>query len=323
MASGEEDSHRTKLATDSVEVNPDAAGETEANTAMALQNPPKMVEQLDKAIVQRLLELEIAAIRAEKAVYFSQNQGFEPAMLWLSDHQDDADIDNPISESDVEPPMSKEEAEKKALELQDRLHKKRMETEKLEAREREKKRIESTKIMQDVQRKAEEEQRQRDIQDMKKEKSIHDAESERLKAILRREHHEKFGPDVPFPGDMKEEVSAFNVKNKSEKEQVIFWVNTMSHNYKKEDPQGLATCLGTLILYITNAKDHPLEKKYHRIRKGNAAFASKVQPFEGALQLLDAVGFKDTGEFVEIQGDVNGFMMGQAIRFLDFLKRQL
>ncbi|KAF4706175.1 hypothetical protein FOZ63_022512, partial [Perkinsus olseni] len=64
-------------------------------------------------------------VRAEKALYYSDNAGVENAVQWLGEHENDEDIDKPLPAP--KPQMSKEEAQAKALELQKKLREDRME----------------------------------------------------------------------------------------------------------------------------------------------------------------------------------------------------
>ncbi|GBP89827.1 UBX domain-containing protein 6 [Eumeta japonica] len=54
------------------------------------------------------------------------------------------------------------------------------------------------------------------------------------------------------------------------------------------------TCVETLCKYLDNIVSHPGEEKYQKIRMSNRAFTDRVQPIEGAMELLLAAGFEQT-----------------------------
>ncbi|KAL8450870.1 hypothetical protein Emag_002976 [Eimeria magna] len=91
-----------------------------------------------------------------------------------------------------------------------------------------------------------------------------------------------------MPEDGDQAPPEERVAKMSGKERVAFYSNGIYKRYKSEDPQKLLVCLSTLRVYCANAKDNPTDSK-----KENAAFKSRVLPFEGSLELLNACGFKD------------------------------
>lgn len=52
-------------------------------------------------------------------------------------------------------------------------------------------------------------------------------------------------------------------------------------------------CKEIINKYIENIISHPTEEKYRKIRKGNKIFVEKVRDVEGALDFLNAAGFKE------------------------------
>ncbi|XP_012263399.2 UBX domain-containing protein 6 [Athalia rosae] len=51
-------------------------------------------------------------------------------------------------------------------------------------------------------------------------------------------------------------------------------------------------CVETICKYLENIVNNPEEEKYRKVRMSNRVFQDKVQPVEGALQLLEAAGFE-------------------------------
>ncbi|CAB3226015.1 unnamed protein product [Arctia plantaginis] len=52
------------------------------------------------------------------------------------------------------------------------------------------------------------------------------------------------------------------------------------------------TCVETLCKYLENLITYPEDEKYQKIRMSNRVFCERVQPIEGAIELLFAAGFR-------------------------------
>ncbi|PFH33777.1 PUB domain-containing protein [Besnoitia besnoiti] len=293
-------------------------------------NPAFVALHINTEVRDQLVDFGFSRLRAEKALFHvSQQPGaasIEAAVEWLEAHADDEDIDSPITEQEKPKEkvvLTEEEAQRRAYELQRKLREDRLEREKKEAIEREKRRLAQTKAMLEQNAKLEEEQRKRQLAQLQKEKEDHKKERERQRQLLRQEYRERFGCEMPEEEDTTEEGAASRLKKMSGKEKVAYWCNVLMKKYRKDQKDGLRVCFTTLKTYCGNAKEHPLEEKYLSIRKENNAFKSRVLPFEGALELLDVCGFKDQGEFLVIEGQPDGFVLGQALKFIDVLLDQL
>lgn len=57
-------------------------------------DPPPL--QLDPAVVSALTDMGFPLESAKKAVYFTQNQGIEPATNWIMEHIGDSDFADPF-----------------------------------------------------------------------------------------------------------------------------------------------------------------------------------------------------------------------------------
>ena len=66
-----------------------------SEAAAAAAGPPVVT----KESVDALLEMGFTEVKAQKALLRTANAGVEPAINWLADHGDDADIDAPIAEA--------------------------------------------------------------------------------------------------------------------------------------------------------------------------------------------------------------------------------
>ncbi|CAJ1410673.1 unnamed protein product [Effrenium voratum] len=282
-------------------------------------NPPEIKEKVRQDLLQQVLEMGFSEVRAEKALYKTDNAGLEYAINWLTEHADDADIDLPLLKPPPpKPKMSKEEAEAKALELQQKLREKRAEQERQADKEKEEQRKLSTRLMAEAQEKSKEEERKRAIEQQMREKEEHERHRAELKERLRQDYIERFGCEPPE--DKEEEV----VKEKTSKEQLAFFLNKLKKTYKDSNPEGLKTCVTTLKAYIKNLHENPLEAKYKKLKLDNKAFQSRVAPFEGALDVLDVLGFEKKEDCLEQRKSTpDGFLCGQAIKWIDLILAQL
>lgn len=68
-------------------------------------------------------------------------------------------------------------------------------------------------------------------------------------------------PDDEAGGDESARLEKMNPKEK-----VAFYCGALAKKYKTQEPEKLAICLKTLRLYLTNAKEHPLDPKFLKIR---------------------------------------------------------
>jgi len=287
-------------------------------------NPPEIKEKVNQELVKQIVEMGFSEMKAEKALFKTDNASLEHAVNWLSDHAEDADIELPLRKPPPPPPekpkMSKEEAEAKALELQKKLRQKKAEEEKLSEREKERMRIESTKMMVEANEKLKEEERARAIEQAKREKEAHDAHKAELKERLRQDYIERFGKEPPPEEEEKEKA----VKEKSAKDQVAFFLNKLKKTYKDSDKEGLKTCLSTLKIYTKNLQDNPQDPKFKKLKLDNKAFASRIAPFEGAIEYLDVLGFEKKEDCLEQRKSIpDGWLCGNAIKFIDLIISQL
>eukprot|EP00903_Cladosiphon_okamuranus_P006438 g6298.t1 len=67
----------------------------------ALGGGSKPRRAADPALVSQLMEMGFAEIRAKKGLMFGNGNDMENAVNWLMEHQEDADIDEPIPEGDT------------------------------------------------------------------------------------------------------------------------------------------------------------------------------------------------------------------------------
>mmetsp|Transcript_15348 Transcript_15348/g.31166 ORF Transcript_15348/g.31166 Transcript_15348/m.31166 type:complete len:486 (-) Transcript_15348:114-1571(-) len=287
-------------------------------------NPPEIKEKVNQDLVKQIMEMGFSELRAEKALYKTDNAGLEHAVNWLSDHAEDADIDLPLLKPAPPPPekpkMSKEEAEAKALELQKKLRQKRAEEEKLSEKEKEKMRIESTKMMVEANEKLKEEERARAFEQLRREKEAHEKHKAELKEQLRQDYIERFGCEPPPEEEEKEK----SIKEKSSKDQVAYYLSKLKKQYKDTDKEGLKTCLSTLKVYVKNLQENPQDPKFKKLKLENKAFQSRIAPYDGAIDFLDVMGFEKKEDCLEQRKSVpDGWLCGNAIKFIDLIISQI
>lgn len=290
-------------------------------------NPPEVKEKVNQDLLKQIMEMGFSELRAEKALYQTDNAGMEYAINWLAEHAEDADIDLPVRKPGTagavqpeKPKMSPEEAAAKALELQKKLREKRQEEEKLSEREKERMRIESTKMMLEANEKLQEEERKRAFEQLRREKEEHERHRAELKEKLRQDYIERFGCEPPPEEEEKEK----SIKEKSSKDQVAYFLNKLKKGYKDTDKEGLKTCLSTLRVYTKNLQDNPTEAKFKKLKLDNKAFQTRVAPFDGAIEFLDVMGFEKKDDCLEQRKSVpDGWLCGNAIKFIDLILSQL
>lgn len=305
----------------------EAEPEPEEERKVGDPNPQEIKDQVNKSMLEELLAMGFPEIRAEKALFTVDNASVVHAVEWLGTHGEDADIDLPLRRpkpaappAPEKPKLSKEEAEAKAMELQKKLRQKKAEEEKLSDKEKERMRIESVKMMHEANEKLKEEEKARAYEQLRREKEQQERDRAVLKEKLRQDYIERFGCEPP----PEEEVLKDAVKEKSGKDQVIYYLNRMKKEYKDTNPEGLKTCLNTLKVYIKNLQENPTDPKYKKLKLENKAFQSRIVPFSGAFEILDVLGFEKKEDCLEQRKSIaDGWLCGQAIKFIDLISGQI
>lgn len=288
-------------------------------------NPPEIKDKINQELLKQLMEdMGFPELRAEKALFKTDNCGVEYAVNWLAEHGEDADIDLPLPKPKLAPPpkpkMSQEEAEAKAAEMGAKYRQKKAEEEELSAKEKERMRVESVKMMSEAAHRLKEEERQRAIEQRKREEEEHAKHKAALKEQLRLDYIERFGKEPPN----EEEEEASKLKEKSAKDKMLHWLNQLKKNHKDTNVEGLKTCVSTLKIYIKNLHENPQEPKFKVLKIENKAFQSRVASFPEALEFLDVMGFEKKEDRLEQRKGVpDGWLCGNALKFLDLMHGQL
>jgi hypothetical protein len=288
---------------------------TDATTDADNDDEKSPVDDLDPEAIKHMTEeMGFSLIRAQKGLLFSTGKTVESAIEWLMEHQDDADIDDPIPKDAVGTqklkPRTAEETAAKVLEVKALLKAKRDEREeadKVDLTEREKQRRFMGKEMAQTREQVEMSQRKREAQARKKEKMEAKKERDRIVAELEKDKRERMankgklkgrlGVDGYAPsaiqydnGENGDEPAAQRPKTGSgaSADKIDEYIGKVA-SYRAGGDGG--KCLKVLTLLVGNAADNPGEDKFKRINMETKTYKNKVKPFLGAKNLLMAVGF--------------------------------
>ncbi|KAL4158074.1 hypothetical protein PRNP1_003854 [Phytophthora ramorum] len=293
--------------------------------------PPPVNEDL----LTQLKGMGFDDLRSRKALLATDNGGLEVAINWLGDHQDDADIDEPIKFVDLSKTAPKreltpEEKAAKVEELKARIAKKRAEREEQEKEDQrvnELKRrtegqglLESREEIEAIQRKIAAEKMKKDKEDAKRER-------ERLRKQIemdKRERHARGGRLGGPPIDVaplevtakKEEEEKKKSPELSPKEQVVKNVGILKKYRVGND--GL-TALKTLNVYVKNLLEKPEEEKFRTINLENPAFRKRVASLGGGVAFLKALGYEKD----ESDGNLKLSMEHRDVELLQYGRTQL
>lgn len=100
-----------------------------------------------------------------------------------------------------------------------------------------------------------------------------------------------------FKRDIAESAGEYPSLNSMQEytEKVCQRLQVASVKLKKEasSPSEVAATIQSLLKIVRNIKEHPHDEKFKRLRKANAVFQNRIGRFEGAMEVLHAVGFGD------------------------------
>ncbi|KAK9831953.1 hypothetical protein WJX81_002741 [Elliptochloris bilobata] len=284
-------------------------GEPTASTA-----PDAEVEmvapEVDAALKQQLEDMGFTANRAMRALHGSGAAGVEAAVAWIMDHENDADLDEPLLVPKGAPPkpkLSAEEARKHAEEMIRKAKERREKEERELERLREAERIRAGRELLQAKRQEDDLKLKRNIEERRREKAEDERAREKIRAKVdedRRARRRKMG----LPEELTEEEKAAEAAKAAEKERAkvanafvpikpVTQISRlrellvgMKKRYASEDER-VKTCWSTLLKYIGNVARDPRQDKFRRIRQGNAAFQARVGGLEGGVAVLELLGF--------------------------------
>lgn len=282
-----------------------AKEEEEAKDGEEASDVPSVNEEL----LSQLQEMGFNELRSRKALLATGGQGLELAINWISDHQDDPDIDAPIKFVDmskhVKAPLTAEQKAAKVAELKAKIELKRQERavqEKVDSRENELKRRTMGQGMQEAREEYEAMQRRMAAEKQRKEKEDAKRDRERIRRQLEMDKLERRarggrlgGPPIDLPSvetlnnGKADDAKKSPVVELSPEEAVVANIEKLKKYRVGND--GL-TALKTLNVYMKNLLEKPEEDKFRTINLENAAFRKRVASFVGGVALLRSVGYE-------------------------------
>ncbi|KAL6634427.1 hypothetical protein ACP70R_027098 [Stipagrostis hirtigluma subsp. patula] len=300
-----------KPAADAMDVDASASGEQQE----------MVVPEVNKEMLTDLEGMGFSTARATRALHFSSNSTIEGAINWLSEHQEDPDIDemplvpaNTKTEAD-KPSLTPEEMKLKAQELRERARKKKEEEERRMEREREKERIRIGKELLEAKRIEEANERKRMIELRRLEKEEEKRAREKIRQKLeedKAERRRKLGlpPEDPAaakpsaPPPVEEKKSALPVRPATKAERMRDCLRNLKQQNKDDDAK-VKRAFQTLLTYIGNVAKNPDEEKFRKIRLSNATFQERVGNLHGAIEFLQLCGFEklEDNEFLFLARD--------------------
>ncbi|XP_062223269.1 stress response protein NST1-like [Phragmites australis] len=296
---------------ESIDVDASASGE-----------PQEMVvPEVNKEMLVDLETMGFATARATRALHFSGNSTIEGAINWLSEHQEDPDIDEmPLVPANTKteankPNLTPEEMKIKAQELRERARKKKEEEERRMEREREKERIRIGKELLEAKRMEEENERKRMIELRRLEKEEEKRAREKIRQKLeedKAERRRKLGlpPEDPAaakpsaPPPVEEKKSALPVRPATKAERMRDCLRNLKQQNKDDDAK-VKRAFQTLLTYVGNVAKNPDEEKFRKIRLSNATFQERVGNLHGGIEFLQLCGFEklEDNEFLFLSRD--------------------
>eukprot|EP00070_Physeter_catodon_P038707 XP_028345601.1 UBX domain-containing protein 1-like [Physeter catodon] len=107
---------------------------SQSDESGAKRNPDFVKEYCSEECLRQLLEVGISPLRAEKALFKTRTDRgggtLDAALEWLEQHDQDADIDEPVNQEEKpspKVPLSEEEAQRRAYQLQKKIREERAE----------------------------------------------------------------------------------------------------------------------------------------------------------------------------------------------------
>jgi len=241
---------------------------------------------ITKENIDQLLEMGFTQLRAEKALVRTSNGGLEAAINWLTEHLEDADIDEPLGEGVYETKtqeelgeeaakklagagsqLTAEEKKAKANELLAKARAKKHGTTVEEEKQKEKARRAGGKDTVSAKRDFEDSQKQRDIEARKREKREFELERQKLREKL-------------AAGGFKRSYAVPPMTLEEATEKITSLSDTKS-----------APALTMMKKLVDNIAKGPAEPKFRKVRLSNAKVAEGLVHVVGARQFMMAIGW--------------------------------
>jgi len=186
---------------------------------------------------------------SEKSLFLTQSLSIEKALDWINENKASPDFEEELRIVGQEegPKLSKEEAQQKAKELQQKIREKRQAREKEEELERERSRIKGGKAMTDAKRELDEMQMKRDMDAKMREKREDDLAKQNILMQLERDRQERFGKKPTGPVSVEKP----EVKPKTPLELVDDCIKQLKIAYPSNlFPGAWSAALKTIVIYL-------------------------------------------------------------------------
>ena len=297
----------------------------------------KIEPEVDAKCLAELEGMGFNRNRAVRALYHTGTDNVEQAVNWIVEHENDADVDDPllIAKTKIKKKLTKEEAKIKAEELRKSMAAKKEKDEREMERLREQERIRSGKELLAAKRQEEELQLKRNLEARRiekeetarakariKEKLEEDRIARRLKLGLPAELTEEEKQREREREEKKAAAAAEEARKKAEAGLVVKPVEKIDalrkilvdikKTHGESNADGVTTCYKTLLLYLGNVVKAPDEEKFRKIRLDNAAYQKRVAGVGGGA-FLEKCGFVNDGEALTLpRSDVDALLFNLA-----------
>jgi hypothetical protein len=278
----------------------------EENTAEEMIRP-----EVDSTALEQLAAMGFSENKAIRALHFSGNSGIDAAIEWISEHESDKDLEEPLLVPAVKqkPKLTPEEARAQAEALILKAKKKREAEEREMERLREQERIRGGKELAALARKEEEQKLKRIAEERQREKEEEARAREKIRKKLEQDRMER-RVAMGLPPELTEEEKEEERRRQTEKaereakrrlpvkphEKIESMRNLLVALKKANaaDEAAVSKAYQTLLKLISNVYAHPDNPKYRKINLANQAVIDRVGRFQEALDFLHLCGFAES-----------------------------
>lgn len=292
-----------------------------AGTSQEGEQEEKVEPEVSEDFVKEMQEMGFGRNRCVRALYATDNASLEAAVNWVAEHDEDANIDEPllVPKSKARK-LTPEEAKAKAAELLRVAKVKREAAERELERVREKERIRMGKELAAAARLEEDMKLKRMVEARQREKEEEARAREKIRIKLeedRKARRRRLG----LPEELTEEEKEAERQKAAEKAareaarklpvkpvSVAEKLRPILVDIKKRYPgqdERVSTCYTTILKLVGNVAKAPGEEKFRKVKLTNPAIQAKVASLEGSVPFLEAVGFalQPSGEMLELPED--------------------
>lgn len=305
----------------------------ERNTAEEMIRP-----EVDSTALELLAGMGFSENKAIRALHFSGNSGIDAAIEWISEHEGEKDLEEPLlvpamkQKAKLTPEEARAQAEALILKAKKKREAEERETERL----REQERIRGGKELAAIARKEEEQKLKRIAEEGQREREEEARAREKIRKKLEQDRMERRAAMGLPPELTEEEKEEERRRQKEEAEreakrrlpvkphEKIESMRNLLVDLKKanaSDEASVSKAYQTMLKLVTNVYMHPDNPKYRKINLANQVVMDRVGRFQEALHFLHICGFAESAsEFktLELLDDVlDKTLLQSAIENLD------